>query len=126
MYFEFHDLNDFLSFVKKHNVDDVFLYENAVPAYDKKPEDSRPEAQHNFYSLLTARVMDAIAFYKGLVAVGPLMGHEESQVGADVAARAKMLKEGRRNEITDAIKQQGLTIRSGRCLMDAPEAFSRI
>jgi hypothetical protein len=126
MYFEFFDLKDFLSFVKKHNVDDVFLYKYATPMYDKGPEDSKPEAEHSFYSLLTARVTDSIAFYKGLVKVGPLMGDEESKVGADVAAKAKALAEGRRKEITDAIEQQGLTIRDGRCLADAPKELSRI
>ncbi len=119
MYFEFLDLDDFLSFVKKHNVEDVFLYPYTVRMYDKGPEDSKPEAQHEFYSLLTARVTDAIAFYKRLVAVGPLIGHEES-VGTTVAAKAKSLAEDRRKEIIDAIEQQGLTIRSGRCLADTP------
>ncbi len=125
MYFEFRDLDDFLSFLKKHNVEDVFLYPYTAPVYDKEPEGSKLEADHGFYSLLTARVTDAIAFYKGLVDVGPLAGREASKVGADVVAKAEALAEGRRKAITDAIEQQGLTIRSGRCLADTPEAFSR-
>lgn len=84
-----------------------------------------PDADHIFYSLLTARASGGIAFYKGLVEVAPLMGHQEGRVGADVVKRAKELAEAKRKEITDTIEQQGLTIRSGRCLVDTPQEFSR-
>jgi hypothetical protein len=95
LYSEFNELDDFISYLKKHNVDDVFSYTYSKPRWtpeelanskrpsrdeDKRPFDDRrldPEEEHTFYLLLTARVGETIAFFDKLYGVAPMVPNRE-------------------------------------------------
>lgn len=131
LYSEFNELEDFISYLKKHNVDDVFLYTWAKPRFtpeelagskrpsrdeDKRPFDERrldPEEEHQFYILLTARVGDSIAYFNKLYGVAPMVPNSEES--------ARM--EPRRKEVTDLLERAELTIHRGRVSEHVPEGL---
>ena len=133
LYSEFNYLEDFISYVKKHGVDDVFSYMYSKPRFtaeelagskrpsreeDKRPFDERRldrEEEHYFYMLLTARINDTIAYFNKLVGVAPMVPDKEES--------ARM--EPNRKEVTDHLDQEGLIIRRGRWRVDAPDGLDQ-